>query len=49
VAEQGAGAELRRALGPAVFAGMLGVTRFGIFLTPVFFNLIQRLGNRRRT
>lgn len=33
----GAGAEMRRALGTAVFSGMLGVTFFGIFLTPVFF------------
>jgi multidrug efflux pump len=38
----GAGAEMRRSLGIAVFSGMLGVTLFGIFLTPVFFDLIQR-------
>jgi multidrug efflux pump subunit AcrB len=38
----GAGAEMRRALGLAVFSGMLGVTLFGIFLTPVFFDVIQR-------
>jgi multidrug efflux pump subunit AcrB len=37
----GAGAEMRRTLGIAVFAGMLGVTLFGIFLTPVFFFVIQ--------
>ena len=37
----GAGAEMRRALGVAVFAGMLGVTLFGIFLTPVFFYVIE--------
>jgi hydrophobe/amphiphile efflux-1 (HAE1) family protein len=37
----GAGAEMRRALGLAVFGGMLGVTLFGIFLTPVFFYVIQ--------
>ncbi len=37
----GAGAEMRRTLGTAVFAGMLGVTLFGIFLTPVFFYVIQ--------
>jgi hypothetical protein len=36
----GAGAEMRRALGVAVFWGMLGVTLFGIFLTPVFFYVI---------
>jgi hydrophobe/amphiphile efflux-1 (HAE1) family protein len=38
----GAGAEMRRALGQAVFSGMLGVTLFGIFLTPVFFYVIRR-------
>jgi hydrophobe/amphiphile efflux-1 (HAE1) family protein len=37
----GAGAEMRRALGLAVFSGMLGVTVFGLFLTPVFFYVIQ--------
>jgi multidrug efflux pump len=40
----GAGAEMRRSLGVAVFSGMLGVTLFGIFLTPVFFYVIQGLG-----
>ncbi len=39
----GAGAEMRRSLGVAVFSGMLGVTLFGIFLTPVFFCVIQGL------
>ncbi|MBN9122351.1 MAG: multidrug efflux RND transporter permease subunit [Planctomycetes bacterium] len=43
VLAEGAGAEMRRALGTAVFAGMLGVTAFGLFLTPVFFVVIQRL------
>ncbi len=38
---EGAGAEMRRTLGVAVFYGMLGVTLFGIFLTPVFFHTIQ--------
>ncbi|MHB8523469.1 MAG: efflux RND transporter permease subunit [Limisphaerales bacterium] len=37
----GAGAEMRRALGTAVFSGMLGVTFFGIFLTPVFYVVIR--------
>jgi multidrug efflux pump len=37
----GAGAEMRRTLGTAVFSGMLGVTLFGIFLTPVFFAVIE--------
>jgi hydrophobe/amphiphile efflux-1 (HAE1) family protein len=41
----GAGAEMRRNLGMAVFAGMLGVTLFGIFLTPVFFYVIDLLGD----
>ena len=42
VIAQGAGAKMRRSLGVAVFSGMLGVTLFGIFLTPVFYYLIQR-------
>src|SRR5205823_5647809 len=42
----GAGAEMRRTLGTAVFAGMLGVTLFGIFLTPVFYYVIQWLKER---
>jgi multidrug efflux pump len=41
VIAQGAGAEMRRSLGTAVFGGMLGVTIFGIFLTPVFFYVIS--------
>ncbi len=43
----GAGAEMRRTLGTAVFSGMLGVTLFGIFLTPVFYYVIQWLSDRR--
>jgi multidrug efflux pump len=42
VIAHGAGAEMRRALGTAVFSGMLGVTFFGILLTPVFFYVIDR-------
>jgi multidrug efflux pump len=42
VIAEGAGAEMRRSLGTAVFGGMLGVTLFGIFLTPVFYYVIQR-------
>ena len=38
----GAGAEMDQALGTAVFAGMIGVTFFGIFLTPVFFSVIMK-------
>ncbi|MCI0639891.1 MAG: efflux RND transporter permease subunit [Gemmataceae bacterium] len=43
VISQGAGAEMRRTLGTAVFAGMIGVTLFGVFLTPVFFYVVRRL------
>ena len=46
VLAQGAGAEMRRTLGTAVFSGMLGVTLFGIFLTPVFFYVIDWLTTR---
>jgi len=41
----GAGAEMRKTLGTAVFAGMIGVTMFGIFLTPVFFYVIDRISH----
>ncbi len=47
VVAHGAGAEMRRALGTAVFSGMLGVTLFGIFLTPVFFSTIDWLTSWR--
>jgi multidrug efflux pump len=40
----GAGAEMRQALGLAAFSGMLGMTFFGIFLTPVFFHVIRQSG-----
>jgi hydrophobe/amphiphile efflux-1 (HAE1) family protein len=43
-----AGAEMRRAMGVAVFSGMLGVTFFGLMLTPVFYVTIQKLVERRR-
>ena len=42
----GAGAEMRQAMGVAVFAGMLGVTVFGLFLTPVFYVVIRRISSR---
>jgi len=48
VLASGAGAEMRRALGTAVFSGMLGVTFFGIFLTPVFYVVIRWVTERRR-
>jgi multidrug efflux pump len=41
---KGAGAEMRNALGVAVFSGMLGVTFFGIFFTPVFYSIITWFG-----
>jgi multidrug efflux pump len=44
VVATGAGAEMRRSLGVAVFSGMLGVTLFGIFLTPVFYYVLQWFG-----
>jgi multidrug efflux pump len=47
VIAHGAGAEMRRTLGTAVFAGMIGVTLFGIFLTPVFYSVVRGLGERR--
>jgi multidrug efflux pump len=47
VLSTGAGAEMRHAMGVAVFAGMIGVTAFGLFLTPVFYVLLRALtGNR---
>src|SRR4029077_16175649 len=42
VLAKGAGAEMRRTLGIAVFSGMLGVTAFGIFFTPVFFAVVRK-------
>lgn len=42
----GAGAEMRRALGTAVFSGMLGVTIFGLFLTPVFYVVLRGIRAR---
>ena len=46
VFSSGAGFEIRQAMGIAVFAGMLGVTLFGLFLTPVFYTVIGRLMDR---
>ncbi|MEJ8854685.1 efflux RND transporter permease subunit [Variovorax robiniae] len=47
VLSTGAGSEMRSAMGVAVFAGMIGVTAFGLFLTPVFYVVLRRLtGNR---
>jgi len=46
VFSSGAGAEMRHAMGVAVFAGMLGVTFFGLFLTPLFYVLLRTLAQR---
>jgi multidrug efflux pump len=46
VVAAGAGAEMRQSLGTAVFGGMIGVTLFGIFLTPVFFYVLMRIGQK---
>ncbi|MDT4818470.1 multidrug efflux RND transporter permease subunit OqxB7 [compost metagenome] len=43
----GAGAEMRRAMGVAVLSGMIGVTFFGLLLTPVFYVLVRRMVERR--
>jgi multidrug efflux pump len=47
VTSTGAGAEMRHAMGVAVFAGMIGVTMFGIFLTPVFYVLLRLMSGSR--
>ncbi|MDM0045210.1 efflux RND transporter permease subunit [Variovorax dokdonensis] len=47
VLSSGAGAEMRSAMGVAVFAGMIGVTAFGLFLTPVFYVVMRRLAGNR--
>ena len=48
----GAGAEMRQAMGIAVFSGMLGVTIFGLIFTPVFYVMVRWLadlrGNKRK-
>jgi multidrug efflux pump len=48
VLSTGAGAEMRQAMGIAVFAGMIGVTAFGIFLTPVFYVQMRKLSGNRK-
>jgi multidrug efflux pump len=49
VLSTGAGSEMRRAIGVAVFFGMLGVTAFGLVLTPVFYVVVQRFVEGRET
>jgi Cu/Ag efflux pump CusA len=48
VTSTGAGSEMRRAMGVAVFSGMLGVTFFGLLLTPVFYLVIRSMVRKRR-
>ena len=47
VRASGPGAEMRQVLGTTVFSGMLGVTFFGLFLTPVFYVVLRARGARR--
>jgi multidrug efflux pump len=47
VMSTGAGAEMRQAMGIAVFFGMIGVTLFGLMLTPVFYVLLRKLAGAR--
>jgi Cu/Ag efflux pump CusA len=44
---RGAGAEMRQSLGTAVFFGMLGVTFFGLILTPVFYVVIRKFAPKK--
>ncbi|MQQ99844.1 efflux RND transporter permease subunit [Glaciimonas soli] len=46
ITSTGAGAEMRHAMGVAVFSGMIGVTAFGLFLTPIFYVLLRTLATR---
>ena len=46
VLASGAGAEMRQAIGVAVFSGMIGVTIFGLIFTPVFYVLLRKLETR---
>jgi hydrophobe/amphiphile efflux-1 (HAE1) family protein/NodT family efflux transporter outer membrane factor (OMF) lipoprotein len=48
VVATGAGAEMRQAMGIAVFSGMIGVTLFGLFLTPVFYVTLMKLGVKKK-
>jgi hydrophobe/amphiphile efflux-1 (HAE1) family protein len=48
LASRGAGAEMRHAMGIATFAGMIGVTIFGLFLTPIFYVLVSKVGRKTK-
>ncbi len=47
VVATGAGSEMRQSLGTAVFAGMLGVTLFGLLFTPAFYTVASRIGRKK--
>ena len=47
VFSSGAGAEMRHAMGVAVFSGMIGVTFFGLMLTPVFYVLVRKFSGKK--
>jgi multidrug efflux pump subunit AcrB len=49
VVATGAGSEMRQSLGTAVFAGMVGVTGFGLLFTPAFYTVVRRIGGSRRS
>ncbi|MBL4638833.1 MAG: efflux RND transporter permease subunit, partial [Proteobacteria bacterium] len=44
----GAGAEMRNVIGVTVFSGMLGVTFFGLFFTPIFYVLLRKLEGKKK-
>jgi multidrug efflux pump len=48
VSSTGAGSEMRKAMGIAVFSGMIGVTLFGLFLTPIFYVVLMNLGSKKK-
>jgi multidrug efflux pump subunit AcrB len=47
VVATGAGSEMRQSLGTAVFAGMLGVTAFGLLFTPAFYTVVRKIGRQK--
>jgi multidrug efflux pump len=47
VVATGAGSEMRQSLGTAVFAGMLGVTAFGLLFTPAFYTVVRKIGHKK--
>ena len=47
VVATGAGSEMRQSLGTAVFAGMLGVTAFGLLFTPAFYAVASKMGRKK--